>query len=124
MRIGNESFIEEGTSTNMGASFNSTPVWLGHICNYAIQLVFTGTPTGSLKLQASNDEGNPSLPPAEQYAGVSNWTDIADSGQAVTAAGNHMWQVSNAGYRWVRFVWSRTSSTGTLTVATFNVKGM
>lgn len=124
MRIGNDSFIEEGTLTDMSVDITSTPVWLGHICNYAIQLVFTGSPNGSFRLQASNDEGNPSLAPTEQYAGVTHWTDVQDSNQAITAAGNHMWTVENAGYRWVRFVWSVTSGTGTLTSAQFNVKGV
>lgn len=123
MRIGNEDFIAEGTQTSMATSFNSTPVWLGHICNYSIQLVFTGAPVGTFKLQASDDYGNPSLAPTQQYQGVVNWTDITGSPQPIAAAGNHMWTVANAGYRWVRFVWTGTGA-ATLTSARFNVKGV
>lgn len=124
MRIGNDSFIEDGTATDMSVTITSTPVWLGHICNYAIQLVFTGSPVGSFKLQASNDEGNPASAPTEQYKGVVNWTDIIDSPQAIGAAGNHMYTVEDAGYRWVRFIWTPSSGSATLTIARFNVKGV
>lgn len=124
MRIGNDSFIEEGTTTNMAVSFNSTPVWLGHICNYSIQLVFTGAPSGTFSLEMSNDEGDPSLPPARQYQSVTHWTHITGSDQPIVAAGNHAYTVANAGYRWVRFVWTAAAGTGTLISAQFNVKGV
>lgn len=115
MRTGNDTLQDAATS--MGASFNLPAIWLGHICNYSIQLVFTGTPNGTFKLQASNDLGGPGLAPT-------NWTDVANSSQAITAAGDHMWQVENAGYKYVRVVYTRSSSTGSLTVANFNVKGV
>jgi len=123
MRIGNDDFIAAGTSSNMGASFNSTPVWLGHIVNYSIQLVFSNSPVGTLKLQVSNDEGNPSLAPTEQSEGVTNWTDVTGSSQAISASGDHTWDVANTGSRWCRFVWTRSSGSGTLTSARFNIKG-
>jgi len=125
MRIGNDTMIPNGASSiSMGSSFELDPVWLGHICNYAIQLVFTGTPAGNFKLQASNDLGRQASGAPETDDGVVNWTDIAGSQQTISAAGDHMWQVENAGYRWVRVVWTQTSSTGTLTSAKFNVKGV
>lgn len=124
MRIANENMIASG-AVSMGASFNLDPVWLGHICNYSIQLVFTGTPDGSLKLQCSNDAGTPNgAAPATMSTGVTNWTDIAGSSQSIAAAGNHVWTVENAGYNWVRVVYTRSSSTGSLTVARVNVKGV
>lgn len=125
MRIGNDSIIPNGAATqDMGASFELDPVWLGHICNYAIQLVFTGTPSGTLKLQASNDLGRQASGYPETDDGVSNWTDITGSSQVIAAAGNHMWQVENAGYRWVRAVYTRSAGSGTVTSAKFNVKGV
>ncbi len=123
MRIANDDLIEAGTLTDMSVNIISVPIWLGHIVNYSIQLEFTGSPVGTFKLQYSDDEGNPSLPPPTQYEGVSNFTDVAGSSQAITAAGNHMWDVANCGSCWVRFVYTKGSSTGTLTGARFNVKG-
>lgn len=124
MRVANENLVESGAAS-LGADWASRPVWLGHIAQFAVQLVFTGTPDGSFKLQASNDVGHinagGSVP---QYAGVANWTDVANSTVLVTAAGDVMWNVENAGYEWVRVVYVRTASTGSLTVARAKVKGV
>jgi hypothetical protein len=122
MRIAND---ELNIGTNLAVSQTSDPIWLGHIANYSIQLVFTGTPGGNFKLQMSNDEGDPSAAKEEDRDfKIVNWTDIADSAQTISAAGDHSWTVENAGYRWVRVVWTQTSSSGTLTSARFNVKGI
>src|SRR5574343_407072 len=111
MRVKNENLISAPVA--MAASFELRPVWLAHIANYSIQLVFTGSPGGNFKLQASNDEGYiDSAGGAQQYTNVVNWTDIADSAQTISAAGDHMWTVENAGYNWVRVVWTAASGSG------------
>lgn len=110
---------------DMSVAFNSDPIWLGHISNYAIQLFFTGTPTGTLKLQASLDKGNPTKGESHWDLGsIKNWTDLDCSSQGVSASGDHMWQVDNAGYNWVRVVWTPAGGTGTLDSARFNAKGI
>lgn len=128
MRVKNEDLLEldnAAVSGDMSSSFNLKAVWLGHIANYAIQLVFTGSPQGNFKLQASNDVGNPTAQTeAERQAAIVNWTDIDDSAQTISAAGNHMWTVQNAGYNWVRVVWTQTGGSGTLTNAKCYVKGI
>lgn len=130
MRVKNEDLlVVDGVavSGSLAASANYRPIWLGHIANYAIQLIFTGTPAGTFKLQASNDLGQPQAAgDAQKYSGVSNWTDISGSEQTVAAAGNHMWTVENAGYNWVRVVWtaSGAGTTPVLTVARAYVKGI
>ncbi len=124
MRVANENLVEAGPAS-LGADWASRPVWLGHIAQYAIQLVFTGTPDGSFKLQASNDVGHinaaGSVP---QYAGVTNWTDIGNTTVAITEAGDVMWNVENTGYEWVRVVYERSASTGSVTVARVKLKGI
>jgi hypothetical protein len=120
MRIKNENLTL--SSTDMSANITSNAIWLGHIANFAIQLTFTGSPTGTFKLQASNDEGANDLKLAD--ASITNWTDVDGSDQAITEAGNHMWNVQNCGYRWVRVVYTFTSGTGSITVARMNVKGV
>lgn len=122
MRIGNDIInIDSDLSSNQ----TSDPVWLGHIANYSIQIVFSGTPGGNFKLQMSNDEGRPqAAQEADKDYGVVNWTDIADSALTVSAAGDVAWNYRDCGYRWVRVVWTQTSGTGTITSIRFNVKGV
>lgn len=128
MRIANEDLLlVDGVRSvkNMASSFTIRPLYLGHICNFAVQLVFTGSPVGSFKLQCSNDPGRPFLPgESAAYADVVNWTDISGSTQAISAAGNHTWQVENAGYLWLRVVYTATSGSGSLDIARANVKGV
>lgn len=130
MRINNDTLLAIDAQNNsvplsMATSFNLDPIWLGHICNFSISLVFTGTPSGNFKLQCSNDLGRPDAAKEEDrdYE-IVNWTDITDSAVTVSAAGDITYNYENAGFRWVRVVWTQTASTGSLTVARFNVKGV
>lgn len=124
MRINNENLLD-GVSTSLGADWVSEVLYLGHISQYSIQLVFTGTPDGVFKLQCSNDQGHPNAQSkAEQSADVVNWTDIAGSSQIVTDAGDLTYNSENVGYLWVRVVWVYNASTGTLSSVRANVKGV
>ncbi len=117
--------------TVMNATINSAAMQLENMYGYAIQIVFTGTPTGSFKLQSSCDP----VTQASQVFGANgavtwtptNWTDITNSTFTVSAAGNLEWNYSQlAGYNYVRVVYTDTSSgnsTAVITVAQFNGKG-
>jgi hypothetical protein len=123
MRIGNDTLTLDGT--DMSVNITSEPLWLGHIANYNLQIVFTGTPGGNFKLQISNDAGNPQAAETEDRDfQIVNWTDMLDSAQTISAAGNHSYEVQNAGHRWVRLVWTQTGGSGTITSCRFNVKGV
>lgn len=130
MRVGNEDLLSvDGTRATKSLAANATvkPLWLGHISDYSIQLVFTGTPAGTFKLQASVDAGSPSAQgDAAKYSAVVNWTDVPSSSQVVAAAGTVMWNIVDAGYNWVRVVYTDggTGGTGTLTSARAYVKGV
>ena len=127
MRVNNEDLLEINdvrTELDMTTSFDLKPIWLGHIANYSIQLIFTGTPGGNFKLQASCDTGKPNAQSeTEKYLNVVNWTDVTDSAFTISAAGNVMWDVQNTGYEWVKVVWTQTSGSGLLTSARCKVKG-
>jgi hypothetical protein len=129
MKIKNENILEiDGAAVvpDLSVSFNLKPIWLGHVALASIQLVFSGSsPTGTFKLQASCDPGQPNAQSeAQQYSGVSNWTDISSSSQAVTTSGNVIWNIADPGYQWVRVAWTATSGTGTVTKARSVTKGI
>jgi hypothetical protein len=120
MRIANDLAVDAGSMTGT-ATINSDPIWLGFAAGVAIQAVWTGTPNGSFKLQCSIDSQEPT--PGNSTPTITNWEDVADSSTTVTgAAGSYTWNVSDAYFRWIRVVYTNTSSTGTLTVR-FNTKG-
>lgn len=131
MRVQNQDLLEiDGSraTVSLAANANLKPIWMGHVINASIQLVFTGTPDGSFKLQVSNDPGSMhSASEAQQYAGLTNWTDVADSSQTISAAGNLAYELQNNGFEWVRVVWTAStagSGTPTLTVARSKIKGL
>lgn len=129
MRVNNENMLlVDGVAVNgsLATSKNFKPVWLGHICNFSIQLTFTGTPAGNFKLQASNDPGQPNAASeVQQSASVTHWTDVANSSTTVSAAGDVMYDYQNAGFTWVRVSWTATGAgtTPVLTTGRVNVKG-
>lgn len=122
MRVQNEALTLNGT--DMQSNIVSDPVWLGHIVNFSIQLVYTGAPNGSFKLQGSNDEGAKSN--NIENVNITNWSDISSTTVNVTSAGSNIYNIENAGYRWVRLVWtdSTSGSPSTLTSSRYNVKGI
>lgn len=125
MRISNEDLLLESGVIDLSTGWASRPVWLGHIANFSIQLIFTGSPNGTFTLQMSNDQGHPnSQAKSEQSADVTHWTTISGSAQPISAAGDLGYDYNNAGFPWVRVVWTPSSGTGSLTVARANVKGV
>lgn len=122
MRVGSDTLID--ASVNLATPWTSEAVWLGHVTGFSIQLVFSGAPEGSWRLQASNDAGQSNAPTeALQSTNITNWTLIEDSSQLVAESGDHTWNVQSPGYRWVRVQWLPTAGSGSLTSARFSTKG-
>lgn len=123
MRIANDTLIDAPQS--LASNFTSEGFWLGHIVNYSIQLTFSNNPNGTFSLECSNDKGNEDKGNGGWNSqGVTNWTTVGDSQQAVTASGDHTWTVENCGYRWVRVKFTRNSGSGQLDTARVNAKGV
>lgn len=126
MRVFNKTVV---SGVVLNANYTSTYTPLRNIVLYSISAIITGTPAGSIKLQASNDpetndtqynSGN--KPPS---TAPTNWVDIANSSFSLSSAGETMWNVSAAGYNFVRIVYTDTSG-GTSTAVMkiiFNGKG-
>lgn len=84
------------------------------LCNgYCGVLTTTGTATGTLKIQGSND-------------GVT-YVDLPNSGTtanvAVSGAGSHLFNVLNVYYNFVRCVYTNATNSGTISL-NMNIKGV
>lgn len=88
---------QDATSNATSAYFD-----LGGKIDFAIQVFFTGTDlAGVLTLEASIDPAN-------------GWVKVLDSDQAVTSSAGHIWNVTGAGYRYIRVKWVYTTGTGNI----------
>lgn len=86
------------------SSQTTAAVLLGDITHYSGQISFTGADlAGAFKIQVSND-------------GV-QWVDLSTTN--VVAAQSVLINVSDAGYKQIRFVWTYTSGSGNLTITFF-----
>lgn len=121
-----------------GYSFVSSWIDVKQAFAYAISVTFTGTATGTLKLQSSNESdigspwgvvtGNTTVPvwgPQPQSNGL-DAKDIPSTSTSITSAGVTEFDSgtlfnSSPGHRWVRVVYTGTAGTGTV-VAWVSVK--
>lgn len=105
-------------STSMNASFNGDTMQIGHLEGYSLSLravETSATLAGTLKLQGSNNAIREDSPNNDADSNAV-WVDITGSTQNVSGTGNFLWNVSEAYYRFVRVVWTRTSGQGTATM--------
>jgi len=121
VRVGSDSLIS--APVDWSTAWVSPALSLRHVVNYNIQVAWNGTLAGMLHLQLSNDAGNTDQSGTIASTALTTWTDVTGSEQLVAGAGDHSWQVQNAGYLWVRVVWSPTSGSGNLNSARFATKG-
>ena len=122
MRVFNQQIT---TDQILNANYTSPYVPLKSIVLYTMAANITGTPTGTVKLQASNDpETNDTQPLSNSPP--THWVDITNSTFTVSSSGETMWNVRDIGYNYVRVVYtdsSSGSSTATMTIV-FNGKGV
>ncbi len=121
MHLAHDNLIVDGSMTGTSV-INSDSFWVGHAFGYCVQARWTGTPNGTIKLQVSIDGVEPTVGNSNEPT-ISNWEDLADSSYSITgSAGSYMWNVNEVNYRWVRVVYTNSSSTGTLNVE-YSTKG-
>lgn len=98
-------------------------IFLGLSIGYAVQAVITGSPVGTLKLQASVDDGDNWAEGPGVGSGVVNWNDIPNTLAKVNGAEIISWSMdTQPNYKWARLIFTSTSGTGNIT-ATVNIKG-
>lgn len=88
-------------ATSMGASITSDPINLSTKDAFAVHAIYTGSPVGTISLEASID-------------GVS-YSTIAGSSTTISGASDVFLNVKEANYMWARLVYSFTSGSGSLT---------
>lgn len=69
---------------------------------FAVQGVFTGSPDGTFKCQASCDG--------------TNWVDISGASETVSGAGSTLFNFGTVGYEYMKAVWTPGTSSGTVSV--------
>lgn len=98
------------SAQTIAGNYSSPALEVSHLIVASLEYVVTGTPTGTLKAQASID-------------GVV-WYDLATLTAALAgAAASGLWNLSDMGYKYVRVTYVFTSGTGVLTV-NVNAKGI
>lgn len=106
--------IPIATALSLAGNAHSIGVDVRSYSNLSIQAIWTGTPTGTIQVQVSDD-----IVPASQSgdpaANVVNWSNYTGQSSALAgAAGSTLFQLFNAGYSWVRLNYTFTSGTGSL----------
>lgn len=100
------------SAESMGADITGPATNIQWLDNIAIQLNFTGTPTGDFKIQGSSDH--------QEVNGVvtneGNWVDItlSPSPAAAGAANQILINMNLLSFPFIRIFYDRTSGTGSL----------
>lgn len=110
MRIASKNLV---VNNDLGASFNSDPVFLDSMNGFSMEVVITtADANGTFKLQTSNDDVN--------------WVDYPSSSDSVIGADkNMMYNVSVVYFRYARLVYTRASGGAGVTLCNvyFHAKG-
>lgn len=93
-------------SADISVTVTSNPVDVTGINGVSLSAVYTGSPVGVIKLQASVDNG-------------ANWSDVASSSFSISSAGVFIWNYAPVAVPLLRVVYTATSGTGALTVTVF-----
>ncbi len=105
------------------STLNSQPITISQAFGFSVQVFWTGTPVGNWTLQGSCDAGY--IEANGTVTGVSHWSTIANSTVAAGgAAGDFVVNYEGSYFRWVRVVYTASSSTGTITSAVLTTKGV
>ena len=100
--------IQLVSAASAAVNITSVPATLGDLGQFSIHVKFSsGTLNGTLTLDCSNDG--------------TDWVTVTGSSQSIAAGASHVWNISNANYKYVRVAYAATSGTGTMT-ATMTLK--
>lgn len=99
---------------SMAADATSDAVLIDQIYGYTCQCIYTGSPVGNLKIQATNELPN------DHTEVPTTWNDLSTLTVAISASGSTMVSpVQGQFYKYFRVKYERTSGSGNLTVRYF-----
>jgi hypothetical protein len=112
-----ENLISQFSTVAMASSFVGPVSRLDSLRLGSLSMTWTGTPTGTLSLELSNEDV-PSSPSDASFDTISG-SSLSIAG----AAGQQTWNFNMAYYaKWFRVRWVATSGSGTLTAFNLTVK--
>ncbi len=110
-------------SGTAAGTVTSNGIDVSQIYAYSMHGIWTAGGTGSIVIQASNDNV-PDAIATNQGSGVVNWTPIASGTMAVSGSGASLLNFDGIGYHWVRAQFVASGGTaGTMTL-NFYSKGV
>jgi len=104
------------TGGDLSADYQSPSQYMPQMYIASIQAKWTGSPTGSLKLQISNNDPNVTA------AANIIWSDYTGSTTSVSGPGNFLWNLSSLGFNLIRVVYTYVSGSGSIDI-TISGKG-
>lgn len=106
------------SAADASADANGPAILAENLFNVSLQAVVTGTSTGTLKLQYSNDIVNPVIPTGTP----TNWSDVPSATVSITGAGVFGIAKTDICYQFIRAIFVHTNgAAGTLTAI---IKGL
>lgn len=94
-------------ATSMTANITGSAIDTTDASHISFEAVWTGTPTGTLSAQGSNDSAN--------------WVNLANSSLALSGtASSTIFECYAPVFRYIRYVYTFTSGTGSLSVSVFS----
>lgn len=101
-------------AVTMGGSITGAATNIQYLDNVSVQLIFTGTPTGTFTIEGSLNYSENPYDHSQINAGT--WTAITlpTTASASGAAGDILIDLNQLSFPWIRIKYTRSSGTGTL----------
>ena len=102
------SALKEYKKLSMATNVQTEGFLIENISGYSVEASWTGAPTGKLYIQVSNASSKPT-----QWITIeSSLVDTSDADHLTNKF--HLWNTTQAAYRWMRVVYVFTSGDGSL----------
>lgn len=98
---------------------SSNGIYLANIIDFSIHAYSGAGGTGSIVIQVSNDNVIPNGTSPNAASNVVNWTPVASGTISISGTGSSMLNFADAGYLWMRAVYTASGGTSALNVNYF-----